>query len=78
MTECVDLQDVSSDTAPTEDINTITGEILQPQQRERVFDTLTGLCDYVKVFGITGGQFAQARVNGSNKLVYVLVYNSVN
>jgi hypothetical protein len=59
-----------------EEINVLTGELLTAQQRQRVFGNINALCDYVKTFGILGGQFGLNTASG--KTIYVLIYNAVN
>jgi hypothetical protein len=70
------VTDVAQEQDSTEEINVLTGELLTAQQRQRVFGNINALADYVKTFGILGGQFGISTNTG--KSIYVLIYNAVN
>ena len=54
----------------------IEGEYLAAGTSERVFSTLTGLADYIKVFGVENARFGTGYIEG--RKVYVLQYQPIN
>lgn len=54
----------------------IEGEYIPAGTSERVFSTLTGLADYIKVFGVENARFGTGYIEG--RKVYVLQYQPIN
>lgn len=60
----------------TERESFIEGEFIPAGTSERVFSTLTGLADYIKVFGVESARFGTGYIEG--RKVYVLQYQPIN
>lgn len=54
----------------------IEGEYIPAGTSERVFSTLTGLADYIKVFGVENARFGTGYIEG--RKVFVLQYQPTN
>lgn len=54
----------------------IEGEYIPAGTSERVFSTLTGLADYIKVFGVENARFGTGYIEG--RKVFVLQYQPIN
>lgn len=54
----------------------IEGEYIPAGTSERVFSTLTGLADYIKVFGVESARFGTGYIEG--RKVFVLQYAPIN
>jgi hypothetical protein len=54
----------------------IEGEYLAAGTSERVFGNLTGMCDYIKVFGVENARFGTGYIEG--RKVFILQYQPIN
>ena len=54
----------------------LEGDFIPAGTSERVFSTLTGLADYIKVFGIENARFGKGYIEG--RKVYVLQHQPIN
>lgn len=54
----------------------LEGQYIPAGSSERVFSTLTGLADYIKVFGVENARFGTGYIEG--RKVYVLQYQPIN
>ena len=60
----------------TERESILEGDFIPAGTSERVFSTLTGMCDYIKVFGVESARFGTGYIEG--RKVYVLQYQPIN
>lgn len=60
----------------TERESFIEGEYIQAGTSERVFSTLTGLADYIKVFGVESARFGTGYIEG--RKAFVLQYQPIS
>ena len=54
----------------------LTGQYIPAGSSERIFSTLSGLTDYIRVFNVENGRFLTGNMEG--RKVYVLQYQPVN
>jgi hypothetical protein len=54
----------------------IEGEYIQAGTSERVFSNLTGMCDYIRVFGVENARFGTGYTDG--RKVFILQYQPIN
>lgn len=54
----------------------IEGEYIPAGTSERVFSNLTGMCDYVKIFGVENARFGTGYIEG--RKVFILQYQPIN
>ena len=54
----------------------LEGEYIPAGTSERVFTTLTGMCDYVKIFGVENARFGTGYIEG--RKVFILRYQPIN
>lgn len=54
----------------------LEGEYIAAGISERVFSTLTGMCDYIKIFGVESARFGTGYIEG--RKVFVLQYQPIN
>ena len=54
----------------------IEGEYIAAGTSERVFSNLTGMCDYIKIFGVENARFGTGYIEG--RKVFVLQYAPIN
>lgn len=54
----------------------LEGQYIPAGSSERVFSTLSGLTDYLRVFNVENGHFLTGNMDG--RKVYVLQYKPVN
>lgn len=69
MTEITETQDTIENEQPI-----LEGEYQFPQQKVRLFNTMTALTDYINVFKINNGRFDQGTMNDTGRTVYQLTY----
>lgn len=60
----------------TERESYIEGEYIAAGTSERVFSNLTGMCDYIKIFGVENARFGTGYIDG--RKVFVLQYTPIN
>jgi hypothetical protein len=54
----------------------LEGQYIPAGSSERIFGTLSGLTDYMRIFCVENGRFLTGNMDG--RKVYVLVYQPVN
>ena len=54
----------------------IEGEYIPAGTSERVFSNLTGMCDYIKIFGVESARFGTGYIE--ERKVFVLQYQTIN
>ena len=54
----------------------LEGDFIPAGTSERVFSNLTGMCDYIKIFGVENARFGTGYIGG--RKVFVLQYQPIN